>query len=70
MTRIDRVTHHHVNDHDAGDTYQVDLLHLADGTVAAYRIDEADDDGKTVHSYAPAESGLTEFLQRTIQARP
>ncbi|APE18271.1 hypothetical protein BOH72_26320 [Mycobacterium sp. WY10] len=57
-TRIDHTTLHAVNDYDAAETYQVNILHMADGRVIGYRIDT--DDG--TQTFTPAQDGVVQAL--------
>jgi hypothetical protein len=60
MSRIEAVTLHHVNDDDTDDTYQVEVLHLADGRKLGYRVD-ADEDGRAVE-FTPVEDALVRAI--------
>jgi hypothetical protein len=58
VSHIEEVTLHQVN--GDSDSYQVEVLHLADGRKLGYRVD-ADEDGRAIQ-FTPVEAGLVAAL--------
>lgn len=64
-SRIEHVSIHQINDHDADESYQVELLHLANGEWVAYRIIPTEPRG---FAFAPAKASLVEALAARVEA--